>query len=72
MEVKPGLYEHFKGKRYRVIGIARHSETEEDYIVYEPQYESVSKLWIRPLAMFTETVERDGKTMPRFRYIGEE
>lgn len=71
MEVKPGLYEHFKGKRYRVLGIARHSETEEDYVVYEPQYESVSKLWIRPVSMFLETVERDGKTMPRFKYIGE-
>lgn len=70
MEVKPGLYEHFKGKRYRVLGVARHSETEEDYVVYEPQYESVSKLWIRPLSMFIETVERDGKVMPRFRYIG--
>lgn len=71
MEPKPGLYEHFKGKRYRVIGIARHSETEEDYVVYEPQYESVSKLWIRPVAMFTGTVERDGTVMPRFKYIGE-
>lgn len=71
MEVKPGLYEHFKGKRYRVLGVARHSETEEDYVVYEPQYESVSKLWIRPLSMFIETVERDGKVMPRFKYIGE-
>lgn len=71
MEVKPGLYEHFKGKRYRVLGVARHSETEEDYVVYEPQYESVSKLWIRPVSMFLETVERDGKVMPRFKYIGE-
>ena len=71
MELKLGLYEHFKGKRYRVVGIARHSETEEDYVIYEPQYESVSKLWIRPVSMFLETVERDGKVMPRFKYIGE-
>lgn len=70
MELKPGLYEHFKGKRYRVIGVARHSETEEDIVIYEPQYESSSKLWVRPLAMFTENVERDGKVVPRFKYIG--
>lgn len=70
MEIKPGLYEHFKGKRYRVLGIARHSETMEDVVVYEPQYESESKLWVRPVSMFLQTVERDGKTMPRFRYVG--
>lgn len=70
MDVAPGLYEHFKGKRYRVLGIARHSETEEAYVVYEPQYESAIKLWIRPVSLFMETVARGGKTVPRFKYIG--
>lgn len=72
MEPKPGLYEHYKGKRYRVIGVAKHSETLEDLVAYEPQYESVSKLWVRPREMFLEEVEVEGKKVPRFRYIGPE
>lgn len=68
--MKPGVYEHFKGKRYEVIGVARHSETEEEMVVYRQLYGEHS-LWVRPLAMFFEEVERDGKHMPRFRYVGE-
>ena len=66
-----GIYEHFKGKKYRVIGVAKHSETLEDMVVYEPLYESISKLWVRPLIMFLEEVEVDGKRVSRFKYVGE-
>lgn len=66
MEPKPGLYEHFKGGQYRVLGLARHSETLEELVLYEHDGE----YWVRPVAMFLETVERNGETMPRFRYIG--
>lgn len=71
MDIRPGIYEHFKGNRYRVIGVARHSENPDDaFVVYQALY-GEHGLWIRPVAMFSEVVERDGKTMPRFRYIGE-
>lgn len=71
-KVKPGKYRHFKGMLYNVIGIAKHSETLEELVVYEALYDNPrSKLWVRPLKMFTETVERDGKVMPRFEYVGE-
>jgi len=70
---KLGIYEHFKGKLYRVIGVAKHSETLEDLVVYEALYENkLSKLWVRPLKMFSETVEKDGKKMLRFKYKGED
>jgi hypothetical protein len=65
---KPGIYEHFKGKRYEAIGVAHHSETLEEMVVYRALYGD-GDLWVRPLAMFTETVERDGKTKPRFKFI---
>jgi hypothetical protein len=69
MELKPGLYRHFKGNDYLVHGVATHSETGETLVVYTPQYGDRA-LWVRPLDMFTETVERDGQTMPRFSYLG--
>lgn len=70
-KVKVGRYRHFKGKEYRVIGTAKHSETLEDFVVYECLHENkLSKLWVRPKEMFLETIERDGKTIPRFEYIG--
>lgn len=68
--LKPGIYEHFKGNRYEVLGVARHSETLEELVVYRALYGDHA-LWVRPLKMFTETVEHDGKTVQRFRYIGE-
>ena len=73
-EVKLGIYEHFKGKRYEVVGTAHHSETLEEMVVYRALYESKefgkNALWVRPLTMFCETVTREGKEFPRFRYIG--
>ena len=75
MDIKLGVYEHYKGngKKYRVIGVAKHSETLEDMVVYEALYNNeVSKLWVRPLKMFLEEVEVGGKQVPRFRYLGEQ
>lgn len=60
-----GVYRHFKGNRYRVEAIARHSETCEDMVVYRQLYGD-GGLWVRPLSMFLQTVERDGETFPRF------
>ena len=68
--IKPGRYRHFKGKEYEVLGIACHSETEEELVVYRALYGDFS-LWVRPVSMWNETVERDGKTFRRFTYIGE-
>lgn len=69
-DFKPGIYQHFKGMKYLVIGVAKHSETLEEMVVYIPLYDNEqSKIWVRPLTMFTEQVERDGKTFPRFKYI---
>jgi hypothetical protein len=71
VELKRGRYRHFKGNEYEVVGVARHSESLDEYVIYKPLYESTSEYWIRPLAMFLETVERDGKTFPRFAYVGD-
>jgi hypothetical protein len=68
MELKPGRYRHFKGGEYNVQGIATHSETGEQLVVYTPLY-GEGGLWVRPLPMFLETVERDGELQPRFTYI---
>ena len=67
--MKQGIYRHFKGGEYRVQGVARHSETGESLVVYMPLY-GAGGLWVRPLAMFEESVQLDGKTQPRFEYIG--
>lgn len=70
--VKSGIYKHYKGKEYRVIGIAKHSETLEELVVYEALYDNeLSRLWARPLEMFLDEVEVDGKKIPRFEYVGE-
>ena len=60
-----GRYRHYKGNDYEVIGVATHSETHEPMVVYRPLY-GEGKLWVRSLAMFLETVEVGGKTLPRF------
>jgi len=68
--VQPGIYEHYKGKRYRVHGLVRHSETLEEMVLYETLYENdLGKMWVRPATMFAESVEIKGKMMPRFRFI---
>ena len=69
-EIKPGRYRHFKGNEYEVIGLARHSETQEEMVVYRALYGNFG-LWVRPAQMWNETVERDGKTFRRFTYIGQ-
>ena len=68
--IRLGRYRHFKGNYYEVLGVARHSETGEELVVYRPLYGDRG-LWVRPLAMFTETVERDGKIVPRFAFVEE-
>ena len=68
--IKPGRYRHFKGREYEVIGVAKHSETLEEMVVYRQLY-GEHGLWVRPASMWEETVERDGKTSRRFTYIGE-
>ena len=70
MSVRAGRYRHYKGKEYIVLGVARHSETEEELVVYRQDY-GEKGLWVRPLAMFLETVEVDGKQLPRFEFVGE-
>ena len=67
--IKLGKYRHFKGNLYEVIGVARHSETLEEMVVYRSLY-GAGDVWVRPLCMFLETVEKDGKVFPRFTYIG--
>ena len=69
MEIKPGKYRHFKGNLYEVIGMAHHSETMEPMVVYRALY-GEGGLWVRPAAMWNETVERDDYKGPRFQYIG--
>ena len=69
-DLKPGRYRHFKGNEYQVIGLAPHSESGETVVVYHPLYGDQA-LWVRPLAMFTETVDRDDKVQPRFARVGD-
>lgn len=65
-----GVYEHYKGKKYCIIGIAKHSETLEEMVVYRQLYGEFG-LWVRPKKMFLETVEIGGKVIPRFRLLQE-
>ena len=66
--LKTGKYQHFKGSFYNVLHVARDSETEEVMVVYHP-FDKKNDLWVRPLSMFTEVIERDGKTFERFKFI---
>lgn len=73
-KIKPGLYKHFKkGDIYKVIGVAKHSETLEDLVIYQAQYNSKefgkNAFWVRPLDNFLEEVEIDGKIYPRFQFL---
>ena len=67
---KPARYRHFKGKEYRLLAIARHSETLEPMVVYQALY-GEQGLWVRPAEMWNEHVEREGYSGARFTYIGE-
>ena len=69
--MKQGRYRHYKGKDYIVIGVARHSETDEELVVYRPDYGD-RRLWVRPLEMFIETVNMNGRPVPRFRFVNAE
>ena len=66
--IEPGLYRHYKGNDYEVFGVATHSETEEQVVVYRALYGEFG-LWVRPLKMFEETVVVEGKTVARFARI---
>jgi hypothetical protein len=69
-EPRPGLYRHYKGHEYRVLGPARHSETLEPHVVYQALY-GERGLWVRPLPMFFDSVSYGGRTVPRFTRIGD-
>ena len=69
MEIqKNKVYKHFKGNLYEVIGIGKHSETLEELVIYKSLKDN--SIWVRPLSMWNETIERDNKTYKRFEYIG--
>lgn len=70
MEIKPGKYRHFKGNYYEVLGTARHSETLELLVVYRALY-GEGGLWVRPAAMWKETVEKENYHGPRFQFVEE-
>jgi hypothetical protein len=69
--LRKGIYRHFKGKLYEVTDLARHSETQEWYVVYRALYGDYG-LFVRPFAMFVEQVEREGKTFARFEFVRDE
>jgi hypothetical protein len=69
-KMKTGKYRHYKGREYEVIGIARHSETLEELVVYKALYQMEGEnLWVRPKSMFCEMVVLDGKETPRFQFL---
>jgi hypothetical protein len=69
--IQVGRYRHYKGREYVVIGVARHSETQEELVVYRQDYGDRS-LWVRPKAMFLESVEVAGQSVPRFAFVGKD
>lgn len=69
-EIRPGRYRHFKGNEYQVLCVARHSETQEEMVVYRALYGDRG-VWVRPASMWNETVERDGNSYQRFTWIGD-
>jgi hypothetical protein len=68
MLLQPGIYRHYKGPQYRVFGVARHSETEQEVVFYQALY-GEQGLWVRPLDMFLESVQVDGEQVPRFALV---
>ncbi|MFA7662613.1 MAG: DUF1653 domain-containing protein [Patescibacteria group bacterium] len=73
MKIQLGKYQHYKGKQYEVIGLARHSETLEELVIYKALYTSPefgdNALWVRPKAMFFDTINLDGQEIPRFKIL---
>jgi hypothetical protein len=69
-QFKPGRYRHYKGNEYRLLDVARHSESLEAMVLYQPLYEG-STLWVRPAQMWSEQVQHDGKLVTRFAWIGD-
>lgn len=69
-EIKLGRYRHYKGNEYEVIGLARHTETDEELVVYRALY-GAGQLWCRPKTMWLEKVRQDGQEVPRFEFIKE-
>ena len=69
-EVKIGKYRHYKGNLYEVIGTAKHSETEEEFVVYRALYDNHG-LWIRPKEMFSETVRVENREVLRFEFVND-
>lgn len=68
MSIQVGIYQHYKGPQYRVIGVAQHSESEEQLVVYQALYGAFG-LWVRPLSMFVEQVQVQGQCQPRFTLL---
>jgi len=66
--LKSGIYEHYKGNKYKVLGVGRHSETLEELVIYQAQYGDFG-IWARPIKMFIGTINAEGKEMPRFKLI---
>ena len=69
--IPPGRYQHHKGRDYTVLGVARHSETGEELVVYQQEYGDHG-LWVRPKQMFCETVQSEGQEVARFQFLGAE
>ena len=73
-QIPKGIYEHYKGKHYEVVGVALNSETEEPMVIYKALYSGEfpeGTLWVRPLEMFKENVTVEGNLVPRFRYLSQ-
>ncbi len=66
--IPTGTYRHYKGNTYQVLGVAKHSETEEELVIYRALYGELG-LWVRPLEMFCDNVEVEGKRIPRFEFL---
>jgi hypothetical protein len=68
LNIKQGIYRHFKGNKYHILGVAQHSENGSSLVVYRPMY-GAGDLWVRPVEMFLETVELNGQQVPRFELL---
>lgn len=68
MSVPLGIYQHYKGNHYHVVGIARHSESLEEIVVYQSLYGDYG-MWVRPLSLFQESITFNGQTIPRFKFV---